>query len=78
MKKENKIKWIDSEIELPKSYVPVLVCFKDEWLSAIRTGYWCGDTWIVNGNKPILTDKISYWMDLPNPPSTYKPKNKMI
>ena len=62
------MQWVDAEIELPVAYAPVLVCFKDEWVSAIRTAYWCGDSWIVNGNKPILTDKITYWMNLPNPP----------
>jgi hypothetical protein len=62
------VQWVDAEIELPVAYAPVLVCFKNEWVSAIRTAYWCGDSWIVNGNKPILTDKITYWMKLPNPP----------
>jgi len=62
------MQWVDAEIELPVAYAPVLVCFKDEWVSAIRTACWCGDSWLVNGNKPILTDKITYWMNLPNPP----------
>jgi hypothetical protein len=62
------MQWVDAEIQLPVAYAPVLVCFKEEWVSAIRTAYWCGNSWIVNGNKPILTDKITYWMNLPNPP----------
>tara|TARA_R110000803_G_scaffold76454_1_gene141082 strand:+ start:18621 stop:18908 length:288 start_codon:yes stop_codon:yes gene_type:complete len=54
--------------EKPKCYVNVLVCFDKEWTSAERTGYWCGDSWIINGNKPILTDKVVFWRELPEPP----------
>ena len=60
--------WVDVNIEIPVAYTPVLVCFKDEWVSAIRTACWCGDSWVIDGTKPILTDEITYWMHLPNPP----------
>jgi len=60
--------WVAVNDELPDNHVTVLVAFKNEGMSSLRTGYWCGNSWIVNGGKPILTEEIVYWKKLPQPP----------
>lgn len=64
-------KWISVEDELPIAYTPVLLCFEkeSEGLRAImRTGFSCGNDFIIDGNKPILSSNISHWQPLPSPP----------
>lgn len=61
--------WISVETELPNPFAPVLIAFGDnEAQSAYRTGCWCGDSWVLNGSYPILTNKITHWQPLPSPP----------
>ena len=65
---QDVIHWVAVEIEIPMAYMTVLVCFKGESLSSIRTAYWDGVSWIVNGSKPFLTGEITHWMQIAKPP----------
>lgn len=60
--------WVGVNDELPIPYVNVLVTFKNEGNSSIRTGFWDGSSWLVNGNKPLLTEEITFWKQIESPP----------
>jgi hypothetical protein len=65
------INWVAVEKELPHPYITVLICYEkvsNGMKQDIMTGRWCGDSWIPDGMKPILTSKVIYWAELPKPP----------
>lgn len=62
------LQWINVNKEIPLPYMTVLLSFKGEGRSSLRTGYWDGASWIIHGNYPILTKEINYWAHLPQPP----------
>lgn len=60
--------WVGVNDELPTQYVNVLVTFKNEGKSSIRTGFWSGNSWIINGDRPLLTEEITFWKQIDSPP----------
>ncbi|NQY41972.1 MAG: hypothetical protein HRT87_01295 [Legionellales bacterium] len=62
----HKVNWIDAKNK-PKHGGNVLVSFNGEWVSSIRTASWTGNSWMVHGDKPLLTDEIVLWREIPEP-----------
>jgi len=64
--------WVDATKETPTPFLNVLVHFKGQWISSVRTATWDGVSWSVRGGEPILTDEITHWKNIENPPLANK------
>jgi len=71
-KQKNNNKWIDVERDkiMPMPYDVILIQFKKEsdgLKPIIKTGYWCGNSFVAHGGNPILTNEVTHWTHLPEP-----------
>jgi len=72
MKKQDNNGWIKIERknDLPTAFEIVLLQFKKEsdgLKPIIKTGYWCGNSFVAHGGNPILTNEVTHWTHLPKP-----------
>ena len=62
-------KWINVKDRLPQKEIDILICDNGFVKFGIYSSYCYGDKFFTtNFGQFLLTDNVTHWMSLPNPP----------